>query len=440
LNCPIVRGAATTADGCPRRRDRALGRSPDLDAGSSAPSQRPGQEAKQISEPTPDTVTIERIENYLQQLTPQARGRLLNEIERLQTCGEELKGADRILANLRAEFRKSGNTPERVGNPARYFFQPLEPILIDRMPEHANSGQISRGSLTVIWDWINQKLLPTMARDYAEMIRKALAADNEREAQKVAKTFQGKIVKSLENNLKTADGLERTRAGLAAYTSSRAAIDDVCKMLSVLRSREVLTQFSAALPASIKNFAGPVVVDVRRLIKALELKQPEAMPFALVIVARRLKTPWQLIALAATPAGKKKPVPTAVPAFSMAVSMVVDQLDDKRLMLGFALRANRIPVAREILAEIDQIEQLLRDHADLLVACNCGDRLDELMNTVNTIVETEVQSIPGEVGHILGTRRRRRGSVKRQIANLLTKSRNALSVSASTAKDYLGSS
>jgi hypothetical protein len=117
--------------------------------------------------------------------------------------------------------------------------------------------------------------------------------------------------------------------------------------------------------------------------------------------------------------------------------MVVDQLDEKRLMLGFALRANRIPVAKDILAEIDQIDQLLRDHADLLVACNCGDRLDELMVSVNGIVESEVRTIPGEVGHILGTRRRRRASVTRQISKLWMKGRNARSASASNAKGYL---
>jgi hypothetical protein len=386
----------------------------------------------QISEATPDTVTIERLETFLQQLTPQARGRLLNEIERLQICGEEIKGADKLLANLRAEFRKGGNAPERVGNPSRYFFQPLEPILIDRMPEHANSGQISRGSLSVIWDWINQQLLPTMARDYAETIRTALAADSVRDAQKAAKTFQGKIVKSLENNLKTPDGVERTRAGLASYTGSRAAIDDLCKMLSVLRSCEVLAQFAGALPPSIKDFAGKSVTDVGRLIQAVSLKQPEAVPFALVIVARRLKAPWQLLALAVPPPPNKNPK-SDVPTFPLAVSMVVDQLDDKRLMLGFALRANRIPVAKGILSDIDQIEQELRDHADLLAACNCSDRLDELMNSVNSIVESEVRTLPGEVGHILGTRKRRRESMSKQIANLLAKGRNVLGVGVSTA-------
>jgi hypothetical protein len=144
-----------------------------------------------------------------------------------------------------------------------------------------------------------------------------------------------------------------------------------------------------------------------------------------------------LVALAVAPPVNKNQK-SDVPTFPLAVSMVVDLLDDKLLMLGFALRANRIPIAKDILAEIDQIDQLLRDHADLLLACDCGDRLDELMNSVNSIVESEVRTLPGELGHILGKRKRRRASMGKQFAKLLTKGRNALGAGTSAAKATVG--
>jgi hypothetical protein len=388
---------------------------------------------------TQDSITIERVEGYLRQLTPQARSRLLNEIERLQFCGEDVPGSEKILANLRAEFRRNGTPQDRVGNASRYFFQPLEPFLIDRLPEHANSGQISRGSLSAIWDWINLNLLPTMARDYAELIRKAISTNNEQDAQKIAKAFQIKIAKYLEATFKTDDGRERTRAALALYTSSPASIDDLSKMLCVLRSRDALSKFGAALPPAINKFAGGTIVKIARMVDALAAKHAEALPFALTLVARRLKVPWHLMFLALkTGAGRENGKPGS--AFPLAVSMVVDQLDDKRLMLTFALRARRIVVAKEVLAEIDQIEQALRKHADLLIASGCGGRLDEVMTTVDGIVESEVQSIPGEVEHVLASRKRRRGSVTRRITTLLGKGRDALSVGAANAKGLLSNS
>ena len=119
----------------------------------------------------------DRIQEFLQRLTPLTRNCLLTELERLETCEGEMPGTAEILAKLRAEFRKDGSTQNRVSNPSRYFFAPLEPLLVDGAPEHANSGRIQRGSLAAIWEWISRDLLPTMARDYIKQIDELIAAD-----------------------------------------------------------------------------------------------------------------------------------------------------------------------------------------------------------------------------------------------------------------------
>ncbi len=154
----------------------------------------------------------ERIDDYLQRLTPSARSNLLTELERLEVCGASMHGSAAILEKLRAEFRKgeptdkSGRTNVRVAHPSRYFFMPLEPLLVNGDPEHANSGRILRGSLAPIWEWITRDLLPTMARDYINQMAALIAADKQREANQVASTFQTKIVKYLESTLGSPDG------------------------------------------------------------------------------------------------------------------------------------------------------------------------------------------------------------------------------------------
>jgi hypothetical protein len=117
-------------------------------------------------------IPVDRIREYLRRMTPQARRNLLVEIERKQMYGEDIPGSDIILAELRAEFRQSGQSRDRIGNPSRYFFQPIEMLFVDRAPERAHSGQISRGSLSAIWEWINTALLPTMARDYCDGMKR----------------------------------------------------------------------------------------------------------------------------------------------------------------------------------------------------------------------------------------------------------------------------
>jgi hypothetical protein len=59
-----------------------------------------------------ETISVDRVRGYLASLTPQARAGLLVEIERMLLYGEEVPGADLMLAQLRAEFRKSGQSSE----------------------------------------------------------------------------------------------------------------------------------------------------------------------------------------------------------------------------------------------------------------------------------------------------------------------------------------
>src|SRR5476649_2009508 len=133
--------------------------------------------------PEPD-----RIQDFLRRLTPLSRNNLLIELERLEACDAAVPGSATVVEKLRMEFRKDGQTHNRLDNPARYFFAPLEPLLVDGAPEHANSGLILRGSISPIWEWISRDLLPTMTRDYVSEINGLVAADDPRKARQVAAT------------------------------------------------------------------------------------------------------------------------------------------------------------------------------------------------------------------------------------------------------------
>jgi hypothetical protein len=373
----------------------------------------------------------DRIEDYLQRLTPVARGSLLTELERLEGCGSQMPGSAEILRKLRAEFRKDGSTQNRRDNPSRYFFAPLEPLLVDGAPEHANSGRILRGSLSPIWEWISRDLLPTMTRDYVSEINRLIAADDLRKARQVAATFQTKIVKSLEGTLGSPDGADQTRTKLATYTASRAAHSDLTRMLCVLRARDALSKFGDALPATIETFDDARVAKVTALLDALEKNHADVIPFALALVAGRLRTPWQLIQLAtkATP-GKNAADNTATP-YAITVSMVLDRLDDKRSALRTALRNDRVLVTKDILIDIYNTEHELRVRIHQLGQSGLGERLDSLMGAITALVEAEVSRFPDNIGHVLGSRSlRSHQSPAGPLAYLASKGRDAMSTGA----------
>ncbi|MGZ3295269.1 MAG: hypothetical protein ACXU9D_18605 [Xanthobacteraceae bacterium] len=380
----------------------------------------------------------DRIQEFLQRLTPLTRNCLLTELERLETSEGEMPGTAEILAKLRAEFRKDGSTQNRVNTPSRHFFAPLEPLLVDGAPEHANSGLIQRGSLAAIWEWISRDLLPTMARDYIKQVDQLTLANKPKEAGQVAATFQIKVVKYLENTLGSADGVEQTRRKLASYTASRSAFTDLTKMQAVLRERDALAKFNAALPAAIAKFDDARVAKITALLDAFAKKHADVVPFALALVGSRLKTSWHLVRLATKAASSKNAADVAATPYAIVVSMVLDRLEDKRATLRVALRNNRVLVAKEILTDVYDTEYALQVRIDQLEQSEWGIRLEALMTSIATLVEAEVARFPDNVGHVLGSRRlRSHDSLAGRLTYLAYKGRDVVAGGGSLLKKKL---
>ncbi len=382
---------------------------------------------------------VERIWDFLQRLTPLTRSCLLSELERLETCGVDVPGSADIQAKLRAEFRKDGSTLNRT-SPSRYFFGPLEPLLVDGAPEHANSGRIARSSLAPIWEWISRDLLPTMARDYNAQMKDLIAADKQRECLQAASVFQTKVTKSLEGAFATPEGAEQVRTKLAAYTASPAAFGDVTKAMSALRARDALAKFNESLPTKINKFDDASVGKITALLDTFRKKNAPAVPFALALVAVRLKTPWQLIRLATKAARSKKAADVVATPYGISLSMVLDQLEDRRLALRIAMKHNRIIVAREILVEIYDTEYALQVRIDDFEESEWGARLHGIMEAIATLVEAEVSRFPSEVGHVLDSRSlRSQHSLSGRLTHLAWKGRDAITDSAAFCKKLIGS-
>jgi hypothetical protein len=381
----------------------------------------------------------ERLQKYLQRLTPLSRSSLLIELERLELCDNEIPGSAAILDSLRAEFRSDGQAQKMSAAPARCFFAPLEPFLVKGAPGHANIGRLQRGSLPAIWEWTSRDLLPTMARDYVQQMTELAAADKQREARQAASTFQTKVVKSLENAIGSPDRIAEIRKKLATYTTSPSAFDDLVKMLAVLRAQDALAKLNEALPAKFGKFEDEQVAKVAALVDAFAKNHPDQVPFALTLVAARLKASWQLMRLATKAASTKNAADIALTPYAIAISMVLDRLEDNRAMLRTALKKERILVAREILVGVYDTEYALRVRIDQIEASDWGRRLDRLMESIAVLVESEVSRFPDNIGHILGSRSlRSHESFAGRMSYWAWKGRDALSDGVAFCKKMIG--
>lgn len=349
-----------------------------------------------------------RIREYMAHLSVQARSSLLTEIERLQLYGEDVSAFAPILAALRAEFRKGGEAGHRIGNPPRYFFRPLEVLFVDRPPEKANAGQISRGSLPAIWEWISHELLPAMTRDYSATMTKALVGCHSREADEIANVFQTKVVKSMQGALALPDGEKSAEHGLAQYTSSHASMAELKKILAALQIREALAALGEALPRKIDHFGGEILHRVLAVLDPFVAKFPQGLPFALTVLMRRLQLPWQIVFLATHTCHGKAAEDIARSRYAIAVSMVLDLLDEHHLLLKQALKMSRIGAAKETLREINEIEDRLHDRIDGFDASGWGRRLTEFAAELGAELEAEIHTLPAGTHHVLESLAHRR--------------------------------
>lgn len=243
----------------------------------------------------------------------------------------------------------------------------------------------------------------------------------------------------LESTFASAESTEFARAKLAQYTASRSAFGDVRKMQHVLRAGDALPKFNEKMPAKIARFDDGQVAQITAQLDAFKKAHPDALPFALTLVARRLATPWQLVRLATKTAASKSPADVAAAPYACVVPMVLDRLDDKRLALRIALRHNRVLVARDLLTEIYDTEYALKVRIDGIENCEWGIRLQQLMDAIAALVSAEVSRFPSNVGHILGSRRlRSHDTLGGKLTYLAWKGRDAMQDGAAAFRKLIG--
>jgi hypothetical protein len=382
---------------------------------------------------------IDKIWDFLQRLSPLTRSSLLLELERLELCGVDMPGSADIRAKLRAEFGKDGSPQNREAQPSYYFFAPLEPLLIEGAPEHLNAGRIPRGSLTPIWEWINRDLLPTMARDFNAQMKGLIGNEKkQKELQQAVSVFQTKVVKYLESTLSDPEAGEMTRAKLATYTAARSAYGDLQKIMSALRARETIAKFSKAIPEKFAKFDDTQVAAMTALLDAVRKQNAEAVPFAIALIGKRLKTPWHLIRLATKAAASKDATDVAATPYAIAVSMVLDRIDDGRMALRIALKQNRVIIARDLLSEIYDTEYSLKVRIDRFEESEWGVRLQASMDAIAELIAAELSRFPADVGHVLASRSlRSHDSLVGKLTYIAWKGRDAVTNGAAYCKKLI---
>ncbi|HEY4981025.1 MAG TPA: hypothetical protein VII24_03570 [Pseudolabrys sp.] len=348
--------------------------------------------------------TIERLRQYLRELSPPARSLLIGELERSLLGGEEVAGTDLVLHELRRVVREQREGAPRIGNSARLFFKPLEPFLVDDRGDHKHPGRIARCALEMLWTWIRRDLLPEDAKILAEEVSDALFTGDEPKAEHITRAFQDHAVAALEASFESAASDEQIRRHMLAQVGTQRPSEDATTLICVLKGRDALATLAAHLPLRIGNLANGLLDECKALIESTAGRDGDLFLYALLVVMSRLAAPWQLIRLGTKAAGSDTAARVAETQYGVAVSIVLAELERMVGELRNDLRSGRGVAVGALLKTIHDSARGLRTELDLPVDSTWGRALAAQRAQVADLLRSEIESMPGRVHRLLRPR------------------------------------
>ena len=360
---------------------------------------------------TSDGQPIEQLREYLRTLKPQARSMLVQELERGLLRGEEGAGNELVLQELRRAIRAEAQPVPRIGDAARLFFAPIEPILIDARADHRRIGRIARVSLEPIWAWIGRDLMPVEAKAFGEDINRALLAGDRARADQLVRALHERAILRIREAIAGNDRDEKARRRLAVEVGTPQAIEDLGTLIALLSLRDVLADLARRLPSHVRVFDRDDIDMVTKQIDAAVARSPldaggirksDVYLYGLILMMNRLAAPWQLIRIATRAAASDDTARVAETPYAAAVTLVLGEAENMVGELRFELRAGRPVIS--MLKAIHDVARGLRSEMDMSVESPWSRQLAAIRAEVSSLLTTEIEATPSFVRRLLRPR------------------------------------
>jgi len=353
---------------------------------------------------TTEALPVERLRSYLNDLTPEAQAMLVGELERALLHAEEFPGTDLVMRELRRAIREFDKPLGRISNPARLFFQPFEPFLVDEGADHRHRCRVARVSLLPFWNWIGRDLTPEETQFYSGRVGQALATGTPQQVETLVHDFQDHVAQRLAERLTVLKNDAKAANRLSVELGSKRAIDDVEVLATILRYRNELETLGGHMPKQVKVLADAQLNKIRQLLDSLVVGRAELLPFGLVLVKSRLAAPWQLIRLAVRAAESDEASRINTTPYGVAVTIVLDEVERMVRELRSELKSGQGIAVVGLLKSIHDAARGMRTEIDLSADSVWGRQLSAIRTEVSDLVKNEIDSVPGRMRRLLRLR------------------------------------
>ena len=344
---------------------------------------------------------VEQLREYLQELKPAARASLIAELERGLLRGDDTAGAELVLNELRRSLRKAGQRLQRIGNPARLFFEPLEPFLVDDAPDHKHRSRVARPALDPIWQWICNAVMKSEAESYSDQVERALVANDTNKAAQLARAFQDRTAQRMQEALDAVNNDDKASRRLAVQIGTPRALEDVRVVIGVLKARDSLAALGGQMPGHIKSLSGALLEGLKTLLDSPLGRRPDVFPYALILVMSRLAASWQLIRFATHAAGSDVVARIAETPYSLAVTIVFTEIERLGGELSADLKSGRGVAVSALLKDVHDAVRGVRTEIDLSVDTPWSRQLAAILTQISEALTAVIELIPGRVRRLL---------------------------------------
>jgi hypothetical protein len=343
---------------------------------------------------------IERLRDYLAQLSPQSQALLMREFERAIERGEDASVANFVLEQLRtiARAQDVGLRP-RSDNPARVLFRPLEPFLVDGNAP-LRPGQIRRAALLPVWQWLQREGAPDLAHELELALSRGPETGSHVEA--AIRQLQAAAAEAILKIAMPAPGTDQRRA--LSRLGPPDMIEDLPSIAWLLHAREAIDALNGRIPSYLRAFNDPQIASASAALNVPTLQTPQLLPFALSLVMQRLAAPWQIIRLAIRMAASDDELRVAATPYGIAVSIALHDLSCLAAMLRTDIRRGNFDNVAEHLKILHDGIRGLRTELDLRNDSNWGKQLASIRADISSALQSEIDSVPGRVRRLLRQR------------------------------------
>jgi hypothetical protein len=239
----------------------------------------------------PSREKMDLLRNFLGSLPAGLAGHLARAVEADRLNQGSLLPHDLILESLRPALR-AGHQASRTQTPMRVFCRPFEDLLVsDR--HQKQKGRIARSSITPVWNWLAQDVIPDVLSNYAIAMKTAVLGYRADEMQERTRDFW----KSAANAIRSQLNSDSTRRTARQKLESDLAVEDAREMAIMLSAAPEICDLQDALPLQLPSLTDEVIQTFRAAYDKLAETNADAAPYLPLIVMNRLEHPWEALRL-----------------------------------------------------------------------------------------------------------------------------------------------